>query len=486
MESYDTIFGELFIAVQSSGIFEDSKTFVDMAPKRTAGDILNNYRSEKDSEGFDLKTFVLDNFEMPVQPKVDFKSNTDLELSEHVKSLWPHLTRPADDPNQAGSKIPLPRPYIVPGGRFREIYYWDSYFTMLGLLEHGLVDMVENMVANFAFLVDEVGFIPNGNRNYFSTRSQPPFFSLMVDLLASVKGEQVLIDYLPQLRKEYDFWTVSEEERTVELEDFNFSRYWDQSTKPRQESYIEDIEMDGFSEQLARDLRAACESGWDFSSRWLEDEMDLATIRATNVLPIDLNSLLYFAERLLSRAYALADDDEVISTILTWKANERKRLLNKSFFDDKGGGYFDRLIDQNKMSACKTMAMAFPLFLNIAEPVNADVVAKTIEREFLQPGGVQTTLIKNGQQWDAPNGWAPLQWVAVKGLANYGYHDLAREIASRWTQLNEKVFKQTGKMMEKYNVVDADLEAGGGEYPVQDGFGWTNGVYVAMKAFLDS
>ncbi len=485
MESYDKIFGDLFIAVQRGGIFEDSKTFVDMNPKFEAEIILRNYSEEKEESGFDLKTFVLNHFELPAQSSAIFKSDTDLKLSDHIRRLWPHLTRPADDPERSGSKIPLPHPYIVPGGRFREIYYWDSYFTMLGLIEHGLTEMVENMVANFAFLVDEIGFIPNGNRNYFNTRSQPPFFSLMVNLLAKAKGDQVIGQYLPQLRKEYDFWTNDKADRTVVLEGFTFSRYWDESTAPRQESFIEDVEMKGFSEQMARDIRAACESGWDFSSRWFKNPLDLSTIRATKILPVDLNSLLHFAETLLGRGYTLKGDKELSAHFFA-KASQRKGLLNALFYDKNSGGYFDFLLEENKRLDQKTLAMLFPLFLEIAAPEMAESVAVIIEKEFLKPGGVQTTLLETGQQWDAPNGWAPLQWVAVKGLSNYGFIDLATEIAVRWTTLNERVFKQTGKMMEKYNVVDADLEAGGGEYPVQDGFGWTNGVYLAMKAFLEA
>jgi alpha,alpha-trehalase len=485
MESYDKLFGDLFISVQTSGIFEDSKTFVDMNPRFVPELILKHYSEQKDMEGFELKAFVLDHFELPVQPSTEFKSDTKLELSDHIRRLWPHLTRPADDPERSGSKIPLPHPYIVPGGRFREIYYWDSYFTLLGLLEHDLTEMMENMVANFAFLVDEVGFIPNGNRNYFITRSQPPFFSLMVDLLAGVKGDQVVVQYLPQLRKEYDFWTDENADRTVTVEGFTWSRYWDESTAPRQESYIEDIEMAGFSGQMARDIRAACESGWDFSSRWFKDPMDLATIQASKILPVDLNSLLHFSEKLLGRGYHLKGD-EARSSRFTAKAEQRKQLLNAMFFNKPAGGYSDYLLDEQKLSDSKTLAMLFPLLLGIATPEIAKIVASTIQEDFLQPGGVQTTLVENGQQWDSPNGWAPLQWVAVKGLSDYGFNDLASEIAVRWTSLNERVFKQTGKMMEKYNVVDAGLKAGGGEYPVQDGFGWTNGVYLAMKAFLQA
>ena len=126
----------------------------------------------------------------------------------------------------------------------------------------------------------------------------------------------------------------------------------------------------------------------------------------------------------------------------------------------------------------------FPLFVNIATKEQAAVSVQTFKNNLLKPGGVATTNNKTGQQWDSPNGWAPLQWVAVKGLLNYGEKELAKTAAERWISINEKVYAATGKMMEKYNVEDITKEAGGGEYPGQDGFGWTNGVYLAMKNML--
>ena len=128
-----------------------------------------------------------------------------------------------------------------------------------------------------------------------------------------------------------------------------------------------------------------------------------------------------------------------------------------------------------------TLAAAFPLFFEIASGSQAERVAKILKQHFLQPGGLISTTETTGQQWDAPNGWAPLQWIAIIGLRNYKQDELAKEIARRWMNINEKVYHDTGKMMEKYNVVETDLKAGGGEYPSQDGFGWTNGVYLALE-----
>jgi alpha,alpha-trehalase len=176
-------FGELFEAVQMARVFPDSKTFADCSPKFSDEEILANYEAQRGGENFDLKAFVDAHFNLPRQYASGFKADMDRSIEEHINALWPVLTRQADQGDR-GTLIPLPHPYIVPGGRFGEIYYWDSYFTMLGLEVAEKQDMIRNMVDNFAYLIDTVGHIPNGNRTYFLGRSQPPFFAMMVELLA--------------------------------------------------------------------------------------------------------------------------------------------------------------------------------------------------------------------------------------------------------------------------------------------------------------
>ena len=371
-------------------------------------------------------------------------------------------------------------PYIVPGGRFKEIYYWDSYFTMLGLAEDGQVDMIENMVKNFAYLIETIGHIPNGNRTYFVSRSQPPFFSLMVDLLAQLKGENILITYLPFLEKEYQFWMSPTSHRVIQIGDFKLNRYFDNKDFPREESYAEDVELKGVFLQPMLHLRAACESGWDFSSRWFADKKSLEQIRAADILPVDLNCLMYHLEKTIHQAYQLLDDKTNTEKYLQL-SNRRAEAINTIFYNNEIGSFID-VVKKEGQSSQLTLAMLYPLFFQLATQNQADAVAKIIKEKFLHKGGLPTTLIQSGQQWDFPNGWAPLQWIAVKGLHHYGHQELALEIAQRWCHLNEKVFQNTGKMMEKYNVVDLTLEAGGGEYDVQEGFGWTNGVYLAMQS----
>ncbi|MBT8218482.1 MAG: alpha,alpha-trehalase TreF [Bacteroidia bacterium] len=488
----DERFGELFEAVQMARVFPDGKTFVDCTPTKSTAEILNNYEKESKQSDFDLVQFVNDHFDPPTKYASGFTADTSRSVVDHINVLWPILTRTPDD-SGSGSLIPLPYPYIVPGGRFGEIYYWDSYFTMLGLQAAGNEDMLENMIKNFAHIIDEVGFIPNGNRTYFLTRSQPPFFAKMVTLLAEEKGKGVYKTYLPQLEKEYEFWTEGydlvdkaqpTQKKVVFLEEgIVLNRYWDQGDYPRAESYKEDIETIEESKREAsevyRDLRSACESGWDFSSRWFEDVQDLGSIHTTDIIPMDLNSLMYHLEWVLSDTYA-ESGDVVKSDMYTVRASARKAGIQKYCWSEEDAFFMDYDFVKGDHTEVLSAAGTWPLEEGIATEDQARKSANTLEAQLLKSGGVVSTLINNGQQWDYPNGWAPQQWMAIAGLRKYGHDDLAQKIKDRWVALNTKVYKNTGKLVEKYNVVDLTLEAGGGEYPVQDGFGWTNGVLLKL------
>lgn len=485
--SPDEALGSLLADVQMARIFPDGKTFVDCTPLFSPDEIRASYEREKATEGFELATFVEGHFLAPEPISSGFVSDPSRTVQEHIEALWPVLTRQPGYAAQHGTLIPLPHPYIVPGGRFGEIYYWDSYFTMLGLRVSGRTDMIRNMVDNFAYLIDTVGHIPNGNRTYFLSRSQPPFFSLMVGLLAELEGEEVWKEYLPPLEKEYAFWMNEETgHRVVRLPDGTvLNRYWDDRAAPRPESYREDLETAKASgrhlPEVYTNLRAACESGWDFSSRWLADGKTLATIQAAQILPVDLNCLMYNLEKSLARAYQLAGRS-ADAEALEGAARAREAAIRKVFYDEEAGFFFDYFIPTEKKMGVYSMAAAFPLYFGIASPQQAESVARAMEARLLKPGGFAATDNHTGQQWDAPNGWAPLQWIGIQGLKNYGKDQLANRAKDAWISLNTAVYQRTGKMLEKYNVEDLSLEAGGGEYPVQDGFGWTNGVLLALIA----
>ena len=484
--------GELFERVQMEQVYVDGKTFPDCLPKKEIESIVIAYDTRKAKPGFDLSEFVHENFTEPKAIASGYESDVAKPLNEHITDLWPVLTR---KPNkEKSSLIPLPRPYIVPGGRFREIYYWDSYFTMLGLQVSKRVDMIENMVNNFAYLIDKIGYIPNGNRSYYKGRSQPPFFSLMVKLLAEEKADDVLIKYLPQLEKEYEFWMQGAERlditnksvhRVVLMNDGSvLNRYWDENTAPRPESYREDVELAANAadkEAMYRHIRAAAESGWDFSSRWFKEANEFSTIHTTDIVPVDLYCLLLFLEQTLAEVYKLTNN-KAIADRYSKAARLRTSAIKEYCWNESKKFFFDYDFKEQKQKEHFTLAATFPLYFRVASQAQAEHVASTIHSQFFKEGGLITTLSATPQQWDAPNGWAPLQWIAVAGLMNYGMFHLAGAITSKWIALNKKVYKATGKMMEKYNVADTGLMAGGGEYPSQDGFGWTNGVLLKMMS----
>ncbi|GAB3316836.1 alpha,alpha-trehalase TreF [Larkinella ripae] len=484
----DELFGDFFREVQLSQVFPDSKTFVDCVPRMAPEAILAQYQAQKDKPDFHLKAFIDAHFTLPDSPTSGFSSDASLPTTTHIEKLWDVLTRTPDVPVEGSSRLPLPHPYVVPGGRFREIFYWDSYFTMLGLKQAGRTGLIRNMIENFAYLIDTYGFIPNGNRTYFLSRSQPPVFALMLHLLAELDGPDVLIRYLPQLAQEYAFWmreTAEGETRAVRLEGgFELNRYYDPTPRPRPEAYLKESQLTepatalGIEPQaLYGHLRAACESGWDFSSRWFSEGESLVSTNAGNLLPVDLNCLLYFLEQTLRDVYRQTGDGAQADQFAQ-AAENRKTAIDRFFWDDQRQFYVDYDLGSQRQTTALTLAAAFPLFFGLATPDQADAVHSRLRKDFLQAGGWVTTLIRSGQQWDSPNGWAPLQWMVYKGLMNYGFAETAIEGRDRWLALNDRVFRETGKMMEKYNVVDDTITAGGGAYPNQDGFGWTNGVYL--------
>jgi len=480
-------------------MFPDSKTFVDARPLLAPAELAARYASARDSAGFSLRAFVARGFDVPAAVAAGFRTDTLRTMEQHIRDLWPILTRPPDTPDARSSLIPLPEPYVVPGGRFREVYYWDSYFTMLGLIESGRTDLVRSMLDNFAYLVRTVGHIPNGNRTYYLSRSQPPFFAAMVGLYATATDTTQALRYLDALEAEHAFWMDGVERlppgqayhRAVRLNDGALlNRYWDDRPEPRPESYRQDYDLGqglpaGRREKFYRNVRATAESGWDFSSRWLRDPRDLRTLETTDLVPVDLNSLLYCSERTIAalRAFRGRAGDAQVAQRFTTAAEQRRAALLAVAYDPDSGFFYDvRWKSGHRITDRPTLAAAAPLYFGLATREQGRRVAARLERDFLKPGGFVTTLIASGQQWDRPNGWPPLQWLAIEGVRRYGRADLAAAARGRWLALNRRTYHSTGRMMEKYDVVDLNRRAGGGEYPTQDGFGWTNGVALALAA----
>ncbi len=357
--------GELFEQVQMRGIFPDCKTFVDSIPDSGLSSIQRRYESEKSRPGFDLSAFVREHFTPPQSHREKYVSAADRPLKRHIDMLWDELTRKPEAAN--GSLIPLPHPYIVPGGRFREIYYWDSYFTMLGLQVSRRVDMIQFMVDNFSHLIDHVGYIPNGNRTYYVGRSQPPFYACMVSLLSEEKGPGILVDYSPRLEKEHGFWMRGGRAATLP-DGAVLNRYWDESDTPRPESFKEDVTLALAAKdkkRMYRHLRAAAESGWDFSSRWFKNGADFSSIHTADIIPVDLNCLLLNLEQTLARAYGLSHDD-ASSSRHEAAAARRKEAVNKYCWNESRGFYFDYDFIVRRQKTVFSLAGVYPLFFGAA------------------------------------------------------------------------------------------------------------------------
>jgi alpha,alpha-trehalase len=330
----------------------------------------------------------------------------------------------------------------------------------------------------------------------------------MVELLANIKGKSIYKKYLPALQKEYNYWMEGAAtlkkgaayKRVVKLDDGTIlNRYWDDLDIPRQEGYKEDVktaeeavnekmmtmrfgneaQMNNFIKtekaSIYKNLRAGAASGWDFSSRWFKDPNKISTIEVLDILPVDLNCLVYHLETTILKAKGITASKSSIARA----EGIRKYFWNKSI------GYFTDYNFKNKqslelISAAGVIPFYFFHFGPDMQPEMGRKAAKVITENLLKDGGLQSTANNNGQQWDAPNGWAPQQWIAIMALEKCFQKDLAKTIATRWVNVNKKVYEATGKLMEKYNVVNMNAENGGGEYPSQDGFGWTNGVLLAL------
>ena len=388
-------YGPLYRAVELSGIFPDSKIFPDLVPTAPPATILREYLAQKGTSGFDLAAFVRKHFSLTPEPPGPTVRTAapGTKLLDYVHGQWPVLTQSAQTVPAFSTLLPLPFPYVVPGGRFREVYYWDSYFTMLGLIEDGQHALAVGMLEDFADEIAQYGHAPNGNRSYYLSRSQPPFFSFMVALIAEHDGMNVVRSCLPELQAEYDYWMRGATttplgqafRNVVRLSDSTLlNRYWDARAAPRDESYKEDLETASHSnrpkELVWRDLRAATATGWDFSSRWLGDGKTLATVRTLEIAPVDLNALLVHLERMLARGYSLQGDMQRADDFSA-RAERRANAISRLMWNERLGAFTDYLWRANRQTNSLTAATLYPLFVHIASPRQASVIVRYCTRQ---------------------------------------------------------------------------------------------------------
>lgn len=512
--------GKLLEAVNILSIYEDSKTFVDMPMKLSPNETLQAFNERFgniDASAIKkeaLATFLNDYFTEPgteleqclpsdwvaYPPKLMKIIDPEMRrFALNLNAIWKKLCRKfkqsGADPRN--SLIHLPNEFIVPGGRFREFYYWDAYWIIKGLLASGMVNTTKNMIVNMAHVVETYGFVPNGGRVYYLQRSQPPMLTGMVYAYFAETEDVDFLEYmLPILEKELAFW---KNKRTLTVkgqnnESYEVFQYRTPVNTPRPESYREDLTTalklpPEDRPQFYQDTASAAESGWDFSTRWFKDKINLASIETTNIVPIDLNSLMCWNMGILELFYIKLENVRKARYYNDLR-EEFRIALHYVFYNVSRGAWFDFNVETNAHNTDFYAAVAAPLFGDCYEPLNMPKPQRvfhfmTEAGAFDYAGGVPASLYKESkQQWDFPNGWGPLNHMIIEGLRksdNPEMQEQAFRIAEKWIIGNYKVYNATGHMWEKYDVTGTvPLPGSGGEYAVQTGFGWTNGALLDL------
>lgn len=531
--------GTLLAAVQRANLFADCKYFVDMPGKFDELTILTNFKAT--GEGRDgLLTFVTENFERPgheLRAVVPGDWKPDPPFIERVKDeglrkfanivhgKWKGLVRVVESRRMctgcASSTIILPHPFVVPGGRFRELYYWDSFWILEGLFVSGMCDTARMTLENYKWLISQYGFIPNGSRLYYLNRSQPPLLVMMVKrymdrCVRAQEHSEYARMMLPFLDQEYSFWA---DHRSVMLANpkdsahpFQLNRYLADTTLPRPEAFLQDSLLaqattgDAKREaQLFQHLASGAESGWDFSSRWFANgPANFSSIITGDIVPVDLNAIMYRNELILEQLHHLGGD---ASQRKRYSDRARHRLEGMETYLQSPSGWSDYDLSQGRAMNTDRPFIVSNLAGLWYEAYDESIInSTTIEKLLLShwhtlwgySGGIPVDETISGQQWDFPNVWAPVQYHFIKvfeTLANRlpeknafwrekalntaqrfinttycGYQNYSISLALRLMFLEQ--------FFEKYHAQLVGQPGGGGEYIVQDGFGWTNGVIL--------
>jgi alpha,alpha-trehalase len=516
--------------------------------------------------------------ELVVQPDFLGSVNSSVveDFTRQVIDIWPDLTRRyVGAGNCTGcvtSFIPVNRTFVVAGGRFREPYYWDSFWVIEGLLrtQGSFTQIAENIIENFLDLVEEIGFVPNGARRYYENRSQPPLLTQMVRVYVEYTQNYTLLERaLPLLEQEYEFWVNN---RTVTLEragrNYSLNHYAVANTQPRPESYYEDYvtanNQTYFNEEgqqfnatlqlnetekaiLYANLASGAESGWDYSLRWVKNPNDavndssfpLRTLNTMNILPVELNSILYYNEITIADFHRREGN---YSAAREWagRAANRSEAMTTLLWNQEHYSYFDYnltsssqniyTLADNTSTPLSTqgapeghqiwfqISQFYPFWTGAApESIKGDpkamrrVFARVEELLESRDGAIAATNLVSGQQWDEPNVWPPLQYILMKGLLNTPLEvseddddqttedyiwtqDLALQLGQRYLDSLYCTWRVTGgstdevpqlpgaqgngTIFEKYADESTNAAGGGGEYAVVEGFGWSNGVLI--------
>lgn len=403
----------------------------------------------------------------------------------------------------------LPHPYVVPGGRFNEMYGWDSYFIQLGLLQAGETKLARDMADNFVYEIENYGKILNANRTYYLTRSQPPFLTqMLLAVYRQTHDKQWLQRTAPAIEIYYKYWTTGPHL----VAETGLSRYYDSGTGPAPEVVaderdehgrthydrvreyyrthkVSDYELNDYydrddnrlTELFYKADRSMRESGFDPSNRFGQFNADVL-----NYNPVCLNSLLYMMEVQAAEIQLILGHR---SASASWakRARERRDRINRLLWDANDGLYYDYNFKRNSVRRYPFVTTFYPLWAGIASAAQAARIVRNLSL-FERPGGLQTSTTRSGSQWDAPFGWAPMQIIAVTGLRRYGYDSAANRISVKFLSLILKEFKEHNTIVEKYDVERRDSQISSGlrfGYTSNEiGFGWTNAAFLELYAGL--
>ena len=396
-----------------------------------------------------------------------------LKILNYIQSHWQNTIR--FEPKDKATLIGLPYPYTVPcqtEATMQNNFYWDSYFTNVGLLRQGFEEIARNNVNNLLYEIDRFGFVPNGNRTYFLDRSQPPYLSLMIrEIYDTIPDKEWLKFAYATWKKEYRFWMekrmtpVGLNRHFHHATDRELIEFWDDVKhrlifKPESRSQILKIGSHYLSEG---------ETGWDFSPRF--------ETHCADFVPVDLNSLLFMNE--MNAAYFCEILNDAEQKIWIARAERRKTLLNDYCWNNENGLYYDYDFIHQRHSKIASLGTFFPLWAGMADDQQAQAVVQNLNR-FEYDFGVavcENSHQKITYQWDYPNGWAPLFYLTIAGLKKCGFIAEAKRIAEKYLKVVIKNFKETGELWEKYNVIDGSISVIN-EYDMPTMMGWTAGVFV--------
>ncbi|XP_068632048.1 uncharacterized protein [Battus philenor] len=518
--------GDLLHRVQLARIFPDSKTFVDLklvypenetladyaklihdSDHNPSWDQINNFVKQHFLEGNELEYWMPPDFD-PDPPIL--KRIIDPKLKSFAKNVigkWAKLGRKVNpdvvqNPGQY-SFIYVPNGFIVPGGRFKELYYWDSYWVIRGLLLSNMTETARGMIENLFHLVEKLGYIPNGNRIYYLGRSQPPLLAAMVASYIAATGDLGWLEqHIGTVEKELQYW-LNNKKVTVEVDKKKYVllRYLSDANfkGPRPESYFEDytnariLPNEDKREDFYAEMKSAAESGWDFSSRWFvtaEDDVmgNITDVHASRIIPVDLNAIFAGALQHVGDFRSKLKDRREAQK--WWSlANYWRRAIQQVMWDSGDGVWYDYDSLANTKRRHFYPSCATPLWTKAVEDFDAPKYASHLVRYLLSsgaldfPGGIPASILNSGEQWDYPNAWPPTQSILIGGLDRSGDEEaqnLAKEQATLWISANYIGYNTWKKMFEKYSAVQPGHHGSGGEYIVQDGFGWTNGVLLEL------